>query len=1026
MPIAATAAILTNTGAADLPYGLQWGRSTWAGGTGDDREHQTQWLTALPNSDTWTAKKWRNHPTLETTVDVLSDFTGYDLPVLPESAGSLSLTPTVKDGTGASDTATAATATIAALSGYTNIYLDASSTATGGEVYQSDFAGTTGTSLTVDVANTNPFAIAFSAFKGDITVAATGHMVASSADGAGHTVVTTDFHTTHIVIESTVFWNTTESDVNGFILRENVGVSWLTVGLDFAANQYQVYNRATNTVIASVDLSTLGTPVTLALNTDYTIKVEDDGTDISFWIDGQLVSTDTIAPHSGNTKHGLGAKSLGNDRFQWKDVSFKLGSSGAGSNSSTDAIADIDLLSAFINTGSLDPTLIHVAPGTYSPTTTIPIRGTNVVMRWGTEGTRPLFDAAGLAPGSSIITVGNGSETQRRCTIQGIEFGDSSMVSSPFDGSSASIVDVAGDTITVSAAFYAACSTEDPVLYSNITGAPIGGVTAEDVQYYIIKTGTANEVQLATSAANAGTGTQVDITALSDGAEHYLILNAAKKAIGRGGVCIDLCVADCEFDADLPDYSMNFLSDTWSSSDRVGVLRCNLLNHTTSSYCYGFFGDLTVSIIDCGTGSTAQERPCRLNCSGNRVTLAYCGWQQTSYSGRNPVRLQSCAAGSSVYGCWFVGTQMSFGGDAENAIQPRVEQCILSGIDVYDGSTPLVVSCILTDQGMKRVASDASFPAGGEYSGVFGIKRDSTASAGMAVRNVTVSAESLALAELNSIVLGRVDDGTNLDLCDFENVFFTFNGGTTASNTGVRLDINLLATAVFTNCTLPEDSSSTGDLGRAVKVDTLDKTEAEFLAYAGETGTTFADITHDAYWFPTSLGNETIPNGVHEDFYGNALTPGGSAKAGAVSASVAAPTVVNRTPAANATGVSTAQTISMQFSENMAINDTAQVIELRRVSDDGVIDSITAGDLTINISDRTQVTLTGLSLLSASGAVYVYFPSMAVQAVATGVSFAGYLTSTGWPFTVGSLSELTRSTSSRLLTSRLLFNKRRR
>lgn len=123
-----------------------------------------------------------------------------------------------------------------------------------------------------------------------------------------------------------------------------------------------------------------------------------------------------------------------------------------------------------------------------------------------------------------------------------------------------------------------------------------------------------------------------------------------------------------------------------------------------------------------------------------------------------------------------------------------------------------------------------------------------------------------------------------------------------------------------------------------------------------------------------------------------------------LNAALSPPTVVNRTPADDATGVLPSQTISMQFSENMVVG--SGTIELRKVSDDSVIDSIAAGDATINISDRTQVTLTGLNATGYTGAAYVYIPSGAFVGASTLVPFAGYTTNTDWNFTVGSSQAL--------------------
>lgn len=139
----------------------------------------------------------------------------------------------------------------------------------------------------------------------------------------------------------------------------------------------------------------------------------------------------------------------------------------------------------------------------------------------------------------------------------------------------------------------------------------------------------------------------------------------------------------------------------------------------------------------------------------------------------------------------------------------------------------------------------------------------------------------------------------------------------------------------------------------------------------------------------------------------NGVTPGFGGSVGAY-AITAVPTVINRTPANGATGVLDSQTISLQFSENMATG--SGTIELRRVSDDSVIDSIAAGNATTNFSDRTQVTLTGLNATGFTGAAYVYIPSGAFVSAATGLAFAGYTDNTGWNFTIGTTA-VVRGTS---------------
>lgn len=168
----------------------------------------------------------------------------------------------------------------------------------------------------------------------------------------------------------------------------------------------------------------------------------------------------------------------------------------------------------------------------------------------------------------------------------------------------------------------------------------------------------------------------------------------------------------------------------------------------------------------------------------------------------------------------------------------------------------------------------------------------------------------------------------------------------------------------------------------------------------GDVGTDveYATVTFSGKGVPTaSVNTLTVLPENPIDIMGNARSA--TTEAGTGDSATAAPTVSNRTPADNATGVSTAQTISMQFSTDMQAG--TGTIELRQVSDDSVLDSINAADATINIGDRTQVTLTGLALTGVSGAVYVYIPAGAFESRGTAVPFAGYTTSTDWNFTVG-------------------------
>ena len=85
-----------------------------------------------------------------------------------------------------------------------------------------------------------------------------------------------------------------------------------------------------------------------------------------------------------------------------------------------------------------------------------------------------------------------------------------------FDGSSASIVSVANDTITMSDHRFI---TGQRVTYNDGGGTAITGLS--DGVYFIIKLDK-NRIQLASSVSNANSGTQINLTGLGSGSSHTL------------------------------------------------------------------------------------------------------------------------------------------------------------------------------------------------------------------------------------------------------------------------------------------------------------------------------------------------------------------------------------------------------------------------------------------------------------------------------------------------------------------------
>lgn len=101
-----------------------------------------------------------------------------------------------------------------------------------------------------------------------------------------------------------------------------------------------------------------------------------------------------------------------------------------------------------------------------------------------------------------------------------------------FNGSSGSVVNASANTIAYTAHLF---ETGDAAVYSNGGGTSISGLTSANT-YYVIKIG-ANSLALASSASNATSNTQVDITALGVGTSHTLTLTSgAATAIADLGV----------------------------------------------------------------------------------------------------------------------------------------------------------------------------------------------------------------------------------------------------------------------------------------------------------------------------------------------------------------------------------------------------------------------------------------------------------------------------------------------------------
>lgn len=73
------------------------------------------------------------------------------------------------------------------------------------------------------------------------------------------------------------------------------------------------------------------------------------------------------------------------------------------------------------------------------------------------------------------------------------------------------------DVITVGADFYASIATGDSVNWLLASGAALPGGLPAQMTFFVIKTGTANQIKLASSAANAASGIAIDLTSAGSG-----------------------------------------------------------------------------------------------------------------------------------------------------------------------------------------------------------------------------------------------------------------------------------------------------------------------------------------------------------------------------------------------------------------------------------------------------------------------------------------------------------------------------
>jgi len=108
-----------------------------------------------------------------------------------------------------------------------------------------------------------------------------------------------------------------------------------------------------------------------------------------------------------------------------------------------------------------------------------------------------------------------------------------------FDGSSASVVILNDDTITLSSADYNALYNTTAVTYSHGGGSAIGGLV-NDTVYYVIKVASTTKIKLATTETLATAGTGRVLSAVGSGTSHTVNnITSAPFIVSNGNVYID-------------------------------------------------------------------------------------------------------------------------------------------------------------------------------------------------------------------------------------------------------------------------------------------------------------------------------------------------------------------------------------------------------------------------------------------------------------------------------------------------------
>ena len=158
--------------------------------------------------------------------------------------------------------------------------------------------------------------------------------------------------------------------------------------------------------------------------------------------------------------------------------------------------------------------------------------GNNAQTLEGIQATATAAISGGKVTGYTLTNVGSDYQSAPAVTVA------APTGSGSLDLTDSSVLIVADDEIVIPSAMYAVISTGEPVTYAQGGSGAQADLTNGTV-YYLIKSGTANKISLATSHANALAGTKITLTAVATGGTAHTLTGAtavATASLGLGNV----------------------------------------------------------------------------------------------------------------------------------------------------------------------------------------------------------------------------------------------------------------------------------------------------------------------------------------------------------------------------------------------------------------------------------------------------------------------------------------------------------